>query len=221
MNYLHPLDEIEKTSYLNRLLFFVIVKLVPIFYYLNLTPNLVTTISLYFCYYSYYYLTKNLSLHLIYYWCYVILDYCDGFMARKYNMVTKFGDFFDHFRDDVFHFFLFKEIIVLNYNSNPNQEFIFDKFSLKLLTIILYIIYYCIKTVVTFGYQEHKIYSLYIKLNRLEEYNKERKSVMWSKNWAPKYNYFLELYYKYIGTSGMFIDVSLLMVYHYLTDLKK
>jgi phosphatidylglycerophosphate synthase len=204
---LHPLDEIEKKSYLNRIIFLFVNKLVPIFYYLKLTPNLITSISLYFCYYSYQYLiSRNLNLQLLYYWCYVILDYCDGFMARKYDMVTQFGDFFDHFRDDVFHSYLLFEVFT---------SYLYTKQYTKLFYIFLYIVYYSIKTVITFGYQEHKIYNAYKQLagNGLEIYNKERKSIMWSRNCAPKYNYILELYYKYIGTCGMFIDVSLLIIY--------
>ena len=33
------------------------------------------------------------------YWLCYFFDVLDGYYARKYDMITKFGDYFDHFRD--------------------------------------------------------------------------------------------------------------------------
>jgi len=64
------------------------------------TPNILTTISLIFCgissvllLNSYYYLAAFFYLISYYFDC------MDGHYARKYNMVTKKGDYYDHFAD--------------------------------------------------------------------------------------------------------------------------
>jgi phosphatidylglycerophosphate synthase len=69
---------------------------------LNLTPNCMTTLSLLFGLLSVYlfYLDKNLlagiTIIISYYF-----DCVDGMFARKYNMVTDFGDMYDHISDIV------------------------------------------------------------------------------------------------------------------------
>jgi phosphatidylglycerophosphate synthase len=71
------------------------------FYYnLNFTPNMLTTLSL---------LTGIGSVYAIYKDSYVLAailwlvsyfyDCIDGKFARKYNMVSKFGDYYDHISD--------------------------------------------------------------------------------------------------------------------------
>ena len=75
-------------------------KLAPFFYKLGHTPNMVTTYSL---------LSALASLYLLYngnVFGFVgfssasyIFDCVDGYMARKYNMITEFGDMYDHFTD--------------------------------------------------------------------------------------------------------------------------
>ena len=67
---------------------------------LNFTPNLITLISLYFGIFSsiaiinhYFFFASFLYL------CNYILDCWDGLLARRYNLCTDFGDFFDHFKD--------------------------------------------------------------------------------------------------------------------------
>ena len=71
------------------------------FYYnLNFTPNMLTTLSL---------LTGIGSVYAIYKDSYVLAailwlvsyfyDCIDGKFARKYNMISKFGDYYDHISD--------------------------------------------------------------------------------------------------------------------------
>lgn len=71
-----------------------------IFKNLGLTPNILTTISLLLAifsiilfYYDYYILSA-----IVFFISY-IFDCCDGHYARKYNMVTKFGCYYDHMSD--------------------------------------------------------------------------------------------------------------------------
>ena len=72
----------------------------PFFHKLNFTPNGITTLSLITGLLSCYFLHKNspymsVSFLLLSYF----FDCLDGFYARKYNMVTKFGDYYDHVKD--------------------------------------------------------------------------------------------------------------------------
>ncbi len=71
-----------------------------IYHELGLTPNIITTISIIFGLLSAYQILKNrfniaaLLMLFSYYF-----DCVDGKLARKYNMVTKFGDMYDHIGD--------------------------------------------------------------------------------------------------------------------------
>jgi phosphatidylglycerophosphate synthase len=52
--------------------------------------------------------------------CYFIsyfFDCCDGYYARKYNMCTKFGDFYDHVKDWVINFLFIGLLIYRNKNK--------------------------------------------------------------------------------------------------------
>lgn len=67
---------------------------------LNLTPNILTTISLLLAifsiilfYYDYYYISAIVFLISYFFDC------CDGHFARKYHMMTKFGCYYDHVSD--------------------------------------------------------------------------------------------------------------------------
>tara|TARA_Y100000389_G_C17342116_1_gene453930 strand:+ start:170 stop:745 length:576 start_codon:yes stop_codon:yes gene_type:complete len=84
---------------IDNLIYNVVEILDPIFYKLNFTPNIITTLSLITGLLSGYYLYKKnlicIPLFIISY----ILDCSDGYFARKYNMTSKFGDFYDHISD--------------------------------------------------------------------------------------------------------------------------
>lgn len=79
-----------------------------VYHNFGLTPNIVTTISLLvgilaaYCIYIDYYMIATILFITAYY-----LDCVDGKLARKYNMATDFGDYYDHFSD------LFKVILIL------------------------------------------------------------------------------------------------------------
>lgn len=73
-----------------------------IFRPLNFTPNMITTLSLlcglFSCYSLY---NKNFKMFCILFALSYLFDCADGNYARKYDMVTSFGDFFDHISDTV------------------------------------------------------------------------------------------------------------------------
>lgn len=67
---------------------------------LNMTPNDITTLSLIFGVISLYFLYHlNYPLFAITFYISYFFDCMDGCYARKYSMVTKFGDYYDHFKD--------------------------------------------------------------------------------------------------------------------------
>ena len=104
----------------------------PTFKKLKFTPNLITTLSL---------ITGIISIILLYQYnilgfiIFFILSYffdvMDGFFARKYNMISKFGDYYDHIKDYIV-FILFIIILIKKYN-------IFDNPIIILIYLILFI----------------------------------------------------------------------------------
>jgi phosphatidylglycerophosphate synthase len=70
------------------------------YYHLGFSPNMVTTLSIVFGFWAAYLITKRrLHLAAIIFFISYYFDCVDGKLARKYNMMSKFGDFYDHFGD--------------------------------------------------------------------------------------------------------------------------
>ena len=75
---------------------------------LNLTPNLITTISLFSGLLSVYLLNNEHFIPSAILWFIsYYFDCADGKMARKFNMTSKFGDLYDHLSDILKHILLF------------------------------------------------------------------------------------------------------------------
>ena len=69
----------------------------PLFRHLHFTPNTLTSISAIFGFMSVYKMyNKDYKQAGMLYFISYMFDCFDGFYARKYNMVTKYGDFYDH-----------------------------------------------------------------------------------------------------------------------------
>jgi phosphatidylglycerophosphate synthase len=67
---------------------------------LNFTPNGITILSLIFGVLAVVFLYKDHPvLSVIFYYISYFFDCLDGYYARKYDMVTKFGDMLDHIKD--------------------------------------------------------------------------------------------------------------------------
>ena len=122
-------------------------KIKPTLYRLNFTPNNITTISVIFGACSIYSLYKNqYVLSAIMLLISYFFDVLDGIYARSYDMVTKFGDYYDHGSDLALHAILIPMIIYKCKNK------------IKLLPfLILFFISQCI-SMVQLGCQE-KIYN--------------------------------------------------------------
>jgi phosphatidylglycerophosphate synthase len=102
---------------------------------LNFTPNIITTFSLIsgltsgYMIYNKNYKSAGLLFLLAYYF-----DCVDGKFARKYNMITKFGDMYDHI-SDVFKFIL---VIYLLYKDNSKK---FGKIGIIIILLIILSLY--------------------------------------------------------------------------------
>ena len=83
----------------NEILYYGI-KTYPIYRKFNMTPNDLTTISLLLGLISiYFFYNKFFILSSLFYFLSYVYDVLDGNYARKYKMVSKFGDLYDHFKD--------------------------------------------------------------------------------------------------------------------------
>lgn len=91
-------------------------KVSPIFKSMNFTPNGITTLSTIFSgaalYELYYKNTTNFTIYVI---LSFFFDVMDGYYARKYNMVTKEGDQYDHYKD-IISGLIFVYILYSRYN---------------------------------------------------------------------------------------------------------
>ena len=80
----------------------VAVKMNKILYACHFTPNIITLISLIVSLIGIYYIQfKYYKLGALLFFVGYFFDCADGIFARKYNMMTKFGDYFDHISDIV------------------------------------------------------------------------------------------------------------------------
>ena len=111
----------EQDDLIDNLIYNVVEILDPIFYKLNFTPNIITTLSLITGLLSGYYLYKKnlicIPLFIISY----ILDCSDGYFARKYNMTSKFGDFYDHISDAIKNSIIIYLIYIRTKTKNKNK----------------------------------------------------------------------------------------------------
>tara|TARA_B100000683_G_scaffold257889_1_gene279887 strand:+ start:3409 stop:3984 length:576 start_codon:yes stop_codon:yes gene_type:complete len=112
---------------IDNVIYSVVEILDPIFYKLNFTPNIITTLSFITGLLSGYYLYINnpicIPLLIISY----ILDGSDGYFARKYNMTSKFGDLYDHISD------IIKTSIIIYLIYTRTKQ----KYKTKLILLIL------------------------------------------------------------------------------------
>ena len=101
-------------------------------YFIGMNPNMITTLSNIACiitilllFNANYYLAAFFLLVSYYFDC------MDGHMARKYNMVTVFGDYYDHISDSLK---IFSVLIALYY---VNKEKFLKVFPIIILLFVL------------------------------------------------------------------------------------
>lgn len=191
--YINPLDTgiIKLADYL-----------LPKFKNMNLTPNSLTTISLITAILSlgFIYCANKKNNYIIFFIIFYLIsyffDYIDGMFARRYKMVTKIGDLYDHIKDILVHVVLLI-IIVKKYDIIKFKK-------LLIFTIIFTFIQYLALSC------QDKLYtnnpSLSFKFGRMfcsNDENKLKKSLK---------------IYKWFDTTSWILLVSLSILYIHFTD---
>jgi phosphatidylglycerophosphate synthase len=93
-----------------------VIPFTPILRNMGLTPNMISILSVVLALIGLYLLTKNnLVMFSLLYTLAYILDCVDGYMARKYDMGSKLGEFLDH-GGDTLKFFSLMYILYSKYN---------------------------------------------------------------------------------------------------------
>ena len=183
------LQEIKPgTGHLDYLASKEIIKTLPFWKNLNVTPNILTTfglISSIICLYAL--INRKTFLAIIMLCLRWYFDYADGLMARKYKMVTVIGDYYDHITDIVFTLGLFSVILLSKYPKKSNLK--------KILVVILLSFYF--------------MFSLNYSAVELEYYKKNKKETMLSKlrHFAPSNVDF----FKYFDNSVLYLSVILVI----------
>lgn len=98
---------------------------VDFFYNIGFTPNGVTTLSLISGLYAVYKFAnhefyQSALLHLLSYY----FDCLDGHLARKYNMISEFGDYYDHTKDWIVTGLMFYHLGKFYWNIDNNIKYI-------------------------------------------------------------------------------------------------
>lgn len=94
-------------------------RLCPVLKKMNFTPNGITTLSLMSGIFSVVFLLRGcITLFVIFYFLSYFFDCTDGHYARKYDMTTDFGDFYDHSKDLT----IAVAILVVVYHRNRTKK---------------------------------------------------------------------------------------------------
>lgn len=135
--------------------------------YSFITPNVITTISLVISLIGLYNIYKqNYKIGSLLMFVGYFFDCLDGHFARKYNMVTKFGDKYDHIAD----LSKFVLLIIVILNSKLNRK-----------TKKLFLIFFAINTILAcihFGCQE-QFYNLDSVLTYLTKLCPRKEDITW------------------------------------------
>lgn len=107
---------------IDNLILDVVERIMPIFKYLHFTPNTLTTISFILGIWSIHLMHNDRfkEASIVYFISYVF-DCCDGHYARKYNMISTFGDYYDHFTDVVIFVGIMYTLFVKQKQSGKNM----------------------------------------------------------------------------------------------------
>lgn len=172
----------------DNLIYIIVENIDPYFYKLKFTPNMITTLSLICGIFSIYFLFFNLKkLAIFFYFLSYLFDCSDGYYARKYNMVTNFGDYYDHVKDLTI-------FSLLVYTLLNNNKFFFN--NLICNTIIIFI--FSLFMLGYFGCAE-KIYD-----------SSESESLSGTKKLCPNKNYIY--FYRYFSSGSMLLVLFIYII---------
>jgi phosphatidylglycerophosphate synthase len=122
----------------DKLLYVLVQNSLSFWHDINFTPNMITTLGAISSYLSLkYYYKGNKKYSILFLLLRAYFDYTDGALARVYNQISKFGDYYDHIVDSVFLIVL--NIIIYNKFKNKNRSIlilsILNIFSWNMLSI--------------------------------------------------------------------------------------
>ena len=169
----------------------------PYFKKLHFTPNGITLISLILgtmsiiCFIKKQFILSGITLFISYFF-----DCMDGNYARKYNMQTKFGDKFDHYKD-----WLINGILVLLILFNNKTSFKF-----KIVTAI-------VLSITMFGMIIHTgCTEKYIRLHKSSDNKIENSAVVQAVTVCPDIKFLKK--FKNLGCGSWYICLSVIIILH-------
>ena len=99
----------------DNFIYIIVESLAPTLYEYGFTPNILTTIgNISTLAFAYFMLNYHFQLAAFFYLLSYIFDCLDGYIARSYNMTTKFGDWYDHISDTIRTIILFYTLLKIN-----------------------------------------------------------------------------------------------------------
>ena len=160
---------------------------------LGLTPNGLTTISLVLSLLSIYnFHYDNYFLAALLFFIGYYFDCADGKMARKYNMISEFGDLYDHISDTI-------KILVLFFIIYKKS---FDKF-LKILIVSILLLILFLNFIICQNTIQQKINKNFVKYNFIDNFN-----IIGSDNCEEKIKYL-----KYFGSGTLMTYFSICILF--------
>tara|TARA_B100000029_G_C17248130_1_gene841695 strand:- start:75 stop:659 length:585 start_codon:yes stop_codon:yes gene_type:complete len=108
-----------------------------VFIKLNITPNMITTLSLISTLIGIQYIyVEQYKIGAILYYIGYFFDCMDGNYARTYNMTSNFGDKYDHIGDGIKVIFLIICLYLLKINKCTKVLFVIISFMLGIISLI-------------------------------------------------------------------------------------
>jgi len=170
--------------------------LYPIYKKLGFNPNTLTSISLILSLissYSFYkgnYIISSIMFFISY--CY---DTFDGNYARTYNMVTQFGDYYDHIKDLICGILFL--IVFYKYNKLNTPILV-----ISLLLLLIFLILSCLHL----GFQE-----IYVSKNNSKNNSKYLSFLKKVSNYPIIYNNIQLLKYFGMGSFNLLVSIIILL----------
>lgn len=129
---------------------------------IGITPNMITTARLFIGLLSIYFLLSgNYNMASILFFVSYVLDCQDGYHARKYNMMSRFGDYYDHV-SDILVSSLFILILIIKLYKYRQNNFIFGLIIAYLIISVVLMASFIGCTAVHYGDKESVL--SYLKL---------------------------------------------------------
>ena len=117
---------------IDNLLYNVVEVVAPTFYSLGFTPNMITTLgNICTIIAIYFFLQQKYKMSAVFFFLSYFFDCLDGYIARSYNMVSEFGDLYDHISDAV-KFISFMLLFLIN-----NRKLAFKYIPVMILLVLL------------------------------------------------------------------------------------